>query len=261
MQIIEKELNNVKKELEKSFASPIPNNVLKDFVLSGSKYIRSILSILYLKSQKYEITEDIYKILCAGELIHNSSLLHDDVIDNAETRRGRTVIAKEFSSKISILAGDYLLSITMEKLLELGPVELLKKFQACAKKMIKSEIEQFFLRGEKTTLDEYIEICKGKTASLFSVILESCAFFAGAETAKAKQFGEIFGLCFQINNDLNKDSANLDYKNGIYTAKDILGIEKTTYLLDNYKEEMSKLIKDIPENIYKEKLEDLIKSL
>ena len=78
---------------------------------------------------------------------------------------------------------------------------------------------------------------------------------------KAKKFGEIFGICFQIKNDLNFESAKRDKYNGIYTVKDIIGIEKTQDLLDNYKEEMNDLIKDFPENIYKESLKDLIELL
>ena len=73
--------------------------------------------------------------------------------------------------------------------------------------------------------------------------------------------GELFGICFQIRNDLDKDSADIDLLNEIYTAKDVLGIEKTKTLLDNYKEEMRYLLENIPNNIYKTRLEDLIKDL
>ena len=130
--------------------------------------------------------------------------------------------------------------------------------------MTEAEIKQLFMRGEKPSIEEYLEICKGKTANLFSTILSCCAEISSMEDKykeNAKLFGETFGLYFQIKNDLNLDSAIIDKQNEIYTAIDIIGIEKTNNLLDNYKEEMENLIKNFPENIYKESLKDLINSL
>ena len=70
---------------------------------------------------------------------------------------------------------------------------------------------------------------------------------------------KIFGIIFQINNDLEDSSATQDRANGIYTAKDILGIENTRILLDNYLGEINLLLENAPNNIYKKRLEDLIK--
>lgn len=261
MKLLEEEIINIKKELEKDFIDPTEKDILKHFVLNGSKFIRSSLAILYLKSQNIEITEDLYKILSAGELIHSASLLHDDVIDDAETRREKSTIAKTFSSKVSILAGDYLLTSAIDNLLKLKDFEIIERFKTCTQKMVEAELKQFFLRGNLPKEKEYLDICNGKTAKLFSCILQSCAQISGIDSVKAKSFGELFGLCFQIKNDLESKSAEIDKHNGIFTAKDILGIENTHNLLDNYKQEMKNLIKDFPENIYKESLEDLIKSL
>ena len=94
---VEKELNLVKKYLNEGFIEPLPSGFLKSFLLENSKFIRSKLAILYLKSQNLEINDDIYKILSAGEIIHSASLLHDDVIDDADIRRGRCSINKKFS--------------------------------------------------------------------------------------------------------------------------------------------------------------------
>ena len=92
-------------------------------------------------------------------------------------------------------------------------------------------------------------------------ILESCAIISKLSQTNAKIFGEIFGVIFQIKNDLAPDSRKQDKNNKIFTAEDIIGIEKTNSLLDNYKEEMNDFIKDFPENIYKESLKDLIELL
>lgn len=261
MQNIQKELNFLKLNIEESFEDILSKNTLKDFVLMGSKFIRSSLAILYLKTHNIEINSDVYKILCAGELIHSASLLHDDVIDNAKVRRGKTTIANLFSSKISILSGDFLLSIAIEKLLELKNFEILDIFKNCTKLMAEGEIKQYFLREKIPTENEYISICKNKTANLFSAILESSATINNLPLEKASKIGEIFGLCFQIKNDLDSESAKIDKNNGIYTAQDILGIENTNNLLDNYKQELRNLIKDFPKNTYKESLKDLIESI
>lgn len=261
MKITENELFAIKREIQTGLIDPIPNNSLINFISSGSKLIRSTIAILYLKSQNIEISKNIIKILASGEIIHNASLLHDDVLDGADIRRGKSTIAKEFTPKVSILAGDFLLSNAIEKLLELDNSIILEVFQKCTKKMTEAEIRQYFLRGKIPNKQDYIEICEGKTASLFSAIFESCAMISHLSQKHAKTFANIYGICFQIKNDLDETSANTDKRNGILTAKDILGIEKTTILLDNYKEEMRKLIKDFPENVYKNGLEDLINSL
>ena len=260
MKFVEQELLKIKIKLQTSFDDPLEKDCLKNFVSSGSKFIRSKLAILYLKSHNIEISNDILNILISGEIIHNASLLHDDVIDNADFRRGKTSISKEFSPKISILAGDFLISKAIEILLEIKNFEIIKIFKDCTQKMSEAEIKQFFLRKQIPSKEEYLKICEGKTATLFSSILESCAIISGIQKENARIFGKIFGTYFQIKNDLDINSSNADKLNNIYTAKDILGIENTKNLLDNYIEEMSILLEELPNKIYKKELEDLIQT-
>lgn len=261
MKNIESELNIVTGLMADGLRDSILDGDLESFVMNGSKLIRSVLAILFFKSQNIELNEDFYKILSSGEFIHNSSLLHDDVLDEAETRRGVTTIAKKYSSKISILAGDYLLSTAIENLLDIKNFEILDLFRICIKKMSEAEINQFMLRNKMPSKDEYLAICQAKTAELFSTIMETCAMIVQSDRVKSKQFGTLFGLCFQIKNDINKDSALIDKKNGIYTAVDIFGIEKTNSLLDNYKGELINIISEFEKNIYTERLKDLVKNL
>ncbi|MBE7702444.1 MAG: hypothetical protein E7Z89_00175 [Cyanobacteria bacterium SIG28] len=261
MKIIDKELEIVKNIMVEGFTDPLPDENLKDFVSSGSKFIRSTLCLLYLKSQNVVITNEICKILAVGEIIHNASLLHDDVLDNATLRRGKTTISNKHTPKISILSGDYLTALAVEKLLDIENIEIIRLFKDCIKKMCEAEIQQFFLRTKLPTEDEYIEICRNKTAILFSSVFKSCALLLNIDLRTAEYFGDLYGVCFQIKNDLNKVSAALDKQNGILTAIDVLGIEKTTLLLDNYKEKMFRILEDFSNNIYKEELESLVKEL
>ena len=261
METLKEDIDQVKTSIIEHFSEPFQENALRDFIINGSKYIRSKIALLYLKANSIKLTTQIYKILAAGEIIHNASLLHDDVIDNASTRRGISTIGKTYSEKISILAGDYLLSFAMEKILELDNTEIITLFKNCTKEMAKAEIEQFLHRGSIPTEATYIDFCNGKTAKLFSTILESCAEISNLDTVIARDFGKYYGICFQIKNDLEPTSTISDKMNNIYTAKDILGIEKTQLLLDNYKEKLLEIISNCPNNTHKKHLEKAIREL
>ena len=253
-------IKRIKQEIVINIEDIVPEGFLKDFI-TGGKFIRSTLVVLYLKTHNCEITEDVYKILEAGELIHSASLLHDDVLDDADNRRSKTTIAKKYSSKISILLGDYLISKAIEKLLEINDTTILFTFKNCTERMAVAEVKQFFLRGQLPTEEEYIRICEEKTAILFATILTSAVSKTSLDEQLARNFANLFGIYFQIKNDLSESSEEQDKGNKISTAKEIFGIEKTMRLLDNYKEEMSKIITVFPENIYKQELEDLINSI
>lgn len=261
MKYLEIEINKIKDIILNGFIDPFEKADISSFLVENSKFIRSKLVLLYLKSQNLVIKDDIYTVLAVGELIHNASLLHDDVIDDANERRGFSPISKRFNSKISILAGDYVLSFAIEKLLTLHSLEFLDIFKSCTQKMSFAEFKQYFLRGKQTNLQDYIDICKGKTAELFIAVFKSCALIQKIDIEKASNFADLFGICFQINNDLSLKSLEQDRYNKIATAIDILGIEKTHNLLDNYKEELRIILSDFPDNIYKQGLEDLINNL
>ncbi len=261
MMVIDKELEHLKKNLAESFSDPCAENDILDFVLGPSKRIRSVLTILYLKALGCEINNNTFKILVAGELIHNASLFHDDVIDNAEKRRNETVFAKKYSPKVSILAGDFLLTIAIKNLLSLNNEHIFLLFQNCTQKMVEAELKQYFLRGNFTSYEEYAQISCNKTSLLFATILEASAIQNNLDVDQAKRIGILFGDAFQLKNDTIPDSRNLDMNNGICTVVDILGIENSKNLLDNYKKELLLIMDKIPKNIYRLELEGLINSL
>ena len=222
--------------------------------------IRSKIALLYFLAQEQKMNNEIYQILAAVEILHNASLLHDDVIDEALLRRGKSTIAKEYSDKVSILIGDYLILLAFEKIVNLDS-KINEIFKQCSKKMVEAELCQYFNKNKVVSKEEYLEICCGKTASLFVASLESISTYLGLNVNLARNFGRLFGIVFQIKNDLEEYSAEEDSKNKIFTAKDVLGIEKTKLLLDNYKEEMFGIINNFSDNVYKKALEDLIKDL
>ncbi len=234
---------------------------LNDFLLGKSKRIRSLICLLYLKANNKIITKDIIKLLFSTELIHNASLLHDDVIDNSEYRRGIPTLYSKYGSKVSVLSGDYLLSFAVETLLELGNTEILKKFLNSTKIMSETEIIQFNNRGRDISLDLYLKTAEGKTASLFRACLASVSLLAALDINQAENFALKFGTLFQVNNDMKEESVKNDKENHLNTVVDIIGIEKTLDLKDNYKEELSNLLLNVPDNKYKTGIEDLIRLL
>lgn len=262
MLLVKNELDAVNKQLSNiSLKQENVNLVINEFLCGGSKRIRTILSSLYFKALGCKISENSIKIMTAGEIIHNASLLHDDVIDNAKIRRGKTTISEKFSPYISILTGDSLLAVATEILLDVNNNEILKIFLECTKEMCNAEIHQFFLRGKKPNIDDYINICEGKTAKLFEAIMQSCALVEGIHRHGALKFAQDFGILFQLKNDLETNSAQLDSSNNIYTPKDFLGVEKTLILIDNYQQRVMASIRSLPDNEYKKGLENLLSEL
>lgn len=260
MKNLKKELDKIIEEIASDFENPLRDDELRQLLFKPSKRIRSRLGILFLKIFEKELTPDLIKVFAATEIIHNASLLHDDVIDSAKFRRGLVTISEKYNQKISILAGDYLLTCAIKKLISIDNKEILEIFRNCTEKMCRAEIEQYYYRNKLPSKEKYLNICKNKTAILFIALLESCAILTGLNREKAVLLAEKFGIIFQINNDLEELSAIQDKDNGIHTAIDILGVENTKILLDNYLEELKILLKDFPENIYKNNLEDLISS-
>lgn len=252
---------------------------VEHFLLSPSKRIRSLLVLLYLKSLGEVITSEQFEILASVELAHNASLIHDDVIDNSELRRGEKSINCEFGNKLAVIAGDYILSIIMDKLTQIGSVEIIKTFANTIKKMCIGEINQNYDRFKIGTIENYIEKTKNKTAYLFEIAFLCCGKLIEKDfdCLSMSEFGLNVGIAFQIRDDLlnvlsidSSKPVNNDISDGIYNAPVIFGgsaenysagIEKTRDLLNNYIESARENIKHLPENDYKMALLELLELL
>ena len=239
----------------------VVTNKIKGFLHYPSKRIRTILPLLYLKSNCCAITKDILNIIAAGEIFHNASLLHDDVIDDAKFRRENPVIACQLSPKMSIIAGDLLVSKAVKLILNTKRNNITDYFLSCVETMCDAEINQYILRGTQLDFEQYINICKGKTSNLFITSLKSVSEICGLDINIAENFAEIFGIVFQIRNDFEPKSVYEDDNNGIYTIRNIIDIEKINILIDNYKEMMGSIIKGFPDNIYTQGLYTLVNKL
>jgi geranylgeranyl pyrophosphate synthase len=212
-------------------------------------------------------------------MVHNASLIHDDIIDESHIRRGNETINTNFDNKLAVISGDYILSLAMEKLSEIGNIELIRDYSQTIRQMCIGEINQNFDRFKIGTIEDYIEKTKNKTAYLFEIALTGCAKLSETKH-DIKALGELglnIGIAFQIRDDLinitKSDSSkptNNDFENGIYTAPVILGdksdnytsgIEKTKILLNNYLESAKQQVATLPNNNYKQALEEFLELL
>ncbi len=163
------------------------------------------------------ITEKTYRAASLIELLHTATLVHDDVVDDSNERRGFFSLNALWKNKISVLVGDYLLSRGLLLSLDNDDFELLKIVSRSVKQMSEGELLQLEkARNLDIKEDIYFEIITKKTASLIASCFECGASSAGANAQtqeKLRQIGEFTGIAFQIKDDL------LDFSNGKSTGK------------------------------------------
>ena len=180
---------------------------------TGGKRLRALLTLGSSKLCGYEKgTRDVNLAACV-ELIHAATLMHDDVIDNGDLRRGKETLNKIWGNQSSILVGDYLLSRCFEMMVEDGDQEVLKLLSSTSAEISQGEVLQLQHNREIDMLEEtYLKIISSKTASLFAAATKVGAILSNQEN-KVKDalefYGKNLGLTFQIADD------TLDYNSEV----------------------------------------------
>jgi len=213
---------------------------------TGGKRLRALLTLGSAKLCGYlKGGRDINLAACV-ELIHAATLMHDDVIDNGEIRRGKKTLNSVWGNQSSILIGDYLLSRCFEMIVEDKNLEILKLLSSTSAKIAQGEILQLQHKGEIDMLEEtYFKIISSKTAELFAAATKVGAIL-GNKNNKIKEalgfYGKNLGLIFQIaddtldyNSDLNLFGKKIgnDFFEGKITLPIILLSQKTNNLEKN----------------------------
>ena len=180
---------------------------------TGGKKIRALLTLGSAKLCGYSKgTRDINLAACV-ELIHNATLLHDDVIDKSAIRRGKKTSNSIWGNQSSILVGDYLLSRCFEMMVEDGNLEILKLLSSTSAEISQGEVLQLQHKGEIDMLEEtYLKIISAKTAELFAAATEVGAILSNVvskEKDALEFYGRNLGLTFQIADD------TLDYNSDL----------------------------------------------
>ena len=181
------------------------DEMTKYHIRTGGKKIRALLTLGSAKLCGYsQGSRDINLAACI-ELIHAATLMHDDVIDSGEIRRGKKTLNSIWGNQSSILVGDYLLSRCFEMMVEDGNLEVLKLLSSTSAEISQGEVLQLQHKGEVDMLEAtYLKIISAKTASLFSAATKVGSIIANKEN-KIKEalefYGKNLGLTFQIADD------------------------------------------------------------
>ena len=195
---------------------------INDYIFQSSgKFIRSKLIFIYGTFLEVD-RKDLVELSSATELIHLSTLIHDDIIDDAPIRRGKKTIFKKWGVTKALLYGDYLYTKTFSSLNSLQNQKIASILIQCAEKLIEGEFKQLKnIRNLNVSISDYQIVINNKTAVLFSGILESIAIYAKLEKHQVmvlKDLGQEFGYAFQLNDDLS-DFVNAE--SGKKTFKDL----------------------------------------
>lgn len=172
---------------------------------AGGKRVRPLLMAVLFRALGKESTDAVRSLAAAFQLIHTASLVHDDVIDHAEMRRGRPSVPRAFGLPTAIVAGDYLFVRAFELAAEYPRSIILRCGESCAD-LVEGEVLEDVSRWDLTTgTQHYFRIIERKTAAIISAALASVAEIAGAAPPvidAAASYGKALGVAFQIRDDL-----------------------------------------------------------
>jgi len=179
--------------------------VVRYLIRQKGKRVRPIL--VFLSAEVCGgVTERSFRGATLVEILHTATLVHDDVVDDADTRRGLPSINAVWKNKIAVLMGDYLLARGLLLSLDKDDVDFLKITSSAVRRMSEGELHQI-AKSRKLNMNEedYLRIIGDKTASLFSTCCEIGATSATGEREKVRllhEYGELVGMAFQIRDDL-----------------------------------------------------------
>lgn len=241
--LIDKNLGYVKAEVETilSTSPSIIRTYTKHLLKGQGKYIRAISVLTTAMDEDKEIHSDAIQFAAAIEILHLATLVHDDVMDGADSRRGIPTLHKEYGHKTAIICGDYLLAVAVNMLNETKKKEQYMSYDL-SNYMVEialGELSQHLNNGNyNIKVSEYLEIIRGKTAALFEA-----SFVAGLLTIETPQDLDVFktlghniGMIFQLVDDCldfessdkrAKKPTQSDFEQGVFTLPLIVALEKT----------------------------------
>jgi octaprenyl-diphosphate synthase len=200
------ELDGVEDQVRKHLDSSVTlvNTVAAHILSSGGKRIRPLLLLLCARLCGYTASEH-HVLGCLVEYIHTATLLHDDVLDDADIRRGRQTARKVWGNQISILVGDYLYSKAMYQIVGFRSQAINEVLSEACQKMAEGEVLQLYYNGNpQITESEYLRIVEYKTAGLIAAACRIGAIVGGATDTQQMalyRFGQHIGVAFQVADD------------------------------------------------------------
>jgi octaprenyl-diphosphate synthase len=178
--------------------------VANHLISSGGKRLRPMLTVAMAKLAGYE-GDGHLKLAAAVEFMHTATLLHDDVVDESDMRRGKLAARMVWGNEASVLVGDFLLGQAFKMMVEVGSLRSLEILSSAAAVIAEGEVMQLAVaKNTSTTEDEYLSVIRGKTAELFGAACEVGPVIANrpkAEQAACRSFGMNLGVAFQLVDD------------------------------------------------------------
>jgi octaprenyl-diphosphate synthase len=178
--------------------------IASHLINSGGKRIRPMLTLAAARMCGYQ-GENHLKLATAVEFMHTATLLHDDVVDESDLRRGKQAARVIWGNQASVLVGDYLLGQAFKMMVETGSLEALRILSNAACVIAEGEVLQLSVSQDtSTTEDAYMQVIVAKTAALFSAAAEVGAVVANrphSEQAALESYGRNLGIAFQLIDD------------------------------------------------------------
>ena len=207
----------IRTRMASEHAPRIPE-VTAHLVEAGGKRLRPMLTLAAARMCGYEGDNHV-KLAATVEFIHTATLLHDDVVDESDKRRGRPTANLLWDNKSSVLVGDYLFARSFQLMTETDNIRVLRILSDAAATIAEGEVLQMTAAQDlRTSEDIYLQVVRGKTAALFSAATEVGGVIADMDEARIKalfDYGDALGIAFQMVDDL------LDYWGSDATGKNV----------------------------------------
>jgi octaprenyl-diphosphate synthase len=214
--------------------------VANHLISSGGKRLRPMLTLAAASMYGYDGDAHV-KLATSVEFMHTATLLHDDVVDESDLRRGKSTARTVWGNQASVLVGDFLLGQAFRMMVDVGSLDALDVLSTAASVIAEGEVLQLSVaKNMETTEDDYLQVIRAKTAALFAAAAEVGPIVAGASRADRnalKSYGMNLGLAFQLvddvldyggsSSDLGKNVGD-DFREGKITLPVILSYRRGT---------------------------------
>ena len=204
---LEPELKQMNEIIRQSLATTndLMDRVVQNYLKVKGKQIRPIM-VLLSAAMFGEITLNVLRAGAALEMLHNASLIHDDVVDETDLRRGKNTINREWGNQIAVLVGDFFVSNALATGIQTGNLEIVTSLSDLGKELSLGEVDQICNAREHSFEEaRYLDMIEKKTASLFINCVKMGAEAVGATRemyADLMEFARLLGLSFQIKDDI-----------------------------------------------------------
>lgn len=185
--------------------NPLMDRVIDSYLTTKGKQIRPIIVMLCARMFG-PVSQRVLDAAASVELLHNASLIHDDVVDESKLRRNQPTINAVWDNHIAVLVGDFFVSTALQLAIATGDMRIIAAIGRLGKLLSLGEIDQIYnARAHCLTEESYFKIINFKTASLFVACAQVGCHAVGADeesTGKLSRIAELLGLCFQIRDDI-----------------------------------------------------------